>query len=495
MVPSSLKWGQATGILVLACAFLWIMTLTGIDDHSMTVDSAAPEAGEEAVASILMRPPQLYMDSLHFEVQTYAIAYDESGRRLYSSAERPEQFSWSSTSNHVASVDETGSVTSETWGTAMVIATHKGGLEAATRVRIRDAVDLAWSFSTGAASIRGGVGIGADGTIYVRTYDEGGQSRLYATSPDGGVLWTLDLPPTGPSSTAIGTDGTLYIGSFSDQLAGSLTAVSSNGAVRWVVEGIEPVNSSPAVGPDGTIYVAGGQHVYAIDSQGKIQWTYGATDRAFVYSSPAVASDGTIYVGGVDDLLHAINPDGSSLWTFQAQDLIQSSPVIGADGTIYFGSEDGRFYAVRPEGTRRWSLELDRGGVASSPSIGSDGTVYVMAGSLFAIDPDGSIRWRYPVGSHGFQPTPILGADGTIYFGSFRGMAALDAQGRLLWNYGTMGRALGSPAVGFDGTIIATSFAGTVFTLVENGSTNGGYAGSPWPTARGGRANSGRAGG
>jgi outer membrane protein assembly factor BamB len=99
--------------------------------------------------------------------------------------------------------------------------------------------------------------------------------------------------------------------------------------------------------------------------------------------------------------------------------------------------------------------------------------------------------------------TPILGADGTMYVTGpdTRGPAAvvaLDRQGVLQWDYvvpiGSSGSP--SPAIGLDGTILAVTRDPIVlYAFVEKGSTNGGFAGSPWPTARGNRANTGRAGG
>src|SRR5690606_22711866 len=141
-------------------------------------------------------------------------------------------------------------------------------------------------------------------------------------------------------------------------------------------------------------------------------------------------------------------------------------------------------------------------------SIGRDGTIHVGTGwgsggvGVVAIDPAGSVRWS----SRPSTPTtPIVGADGTVY-GTGIGpsgepvLAALDSQGRLQWDYvppggpGDLGRA--SPAIGVDGTIFAVSLDPAVlYAFVETHSTNGGYAGAPWPTARGNRANTGRAGG
>jgi hypothetical protein len=151
---------------------------------------------------------------------------------------------------------------------------------------------------------------------------------------------------------------------------------------------------------------------------------------------------------------------------------------------------------------------LDERGIESSPSIGPDGTIYVVSSRVVAVDPGGSIRWSYP--SSGGASAPILGADGTVYVtGGGQGpggdaVYALDARGRLLWDYRTGGWVSGSAAIGIDGAIISASFVGpsseapsssyegTVHAVIENGSTNGGFAGSPWPTARGNPANNGR---
>ncbi|MXZ46322.1 MAG: PQQ-like beta-propeller repeat protein [Chloroflexi bacterium] len=407
-------------------------------------------------------------------------------------------------------------------GTAIITATSQGvtgRLPVMVRERARPAwsVPLDWSFPEAVAPILigAGVAIGADGTIYVGWNDDPVQtSHWYALSPQGGILWTVDLPGlTKWGMPAIEADGTLYFGA-SIGSAGSLVAVDPGGSIRWILDGLDAIASSPALGPDGTIHVAGGRHVHAIDPQGEIRWTYETHVRTFFISSPAVASDGTIYVGGNDHSLHAINPDGSPRWTFNTGDLIRAPPSIGADGTIYVPSHDGRLYAVDPDGSERWSVvvtrtpegfERSRAAVDSPPSIGLDGAIYVLGRGLFAINPDGSIRWHFDSGTSGYRTTPILGADGNVYLGSGVTVTALDAQGRLLWDYQPGGAVFSdvhvfvSPAIGVDGTIIATSVSytdgGTLHGIVETESANGGYAGSPWPTQRGDRANSGRAGG
>ena len=525
---------QGVRILPAASAFLSLVLGGCGGERAAPVAPSAPDTGgpsapDTVVASIRITPSERTIGFLGTRFRTGAAALAADGTTLYDTRHDPGRFAWSSSAPEIASVSgdsilsdggSTRTVTGLGDGTATITATSQG-VTGTLAVTVRDqarlgwSVPLDWSFPerSRGGTIDAGVAIGADGTIYVGWNDNPAQaSHWYALSPQGGMLWTVDLPGTSWSTPAIGADGTLYFGSTIGS-GGALVAVDPGGSIRWILDGLDRIASSPALGPDGTIYVAGERHVYAVDPRGEIRWTYETPDRTFFLSSPAVASDGTIYVGGEDEALHAINRDGSPRWTFQTGDRIRAPPSIGADGTIYVPSSDGRLYAVHPDGSERWSVVVRRsiGGipqVTSPPSIGPDGAIYVLGRGLFAINPDGSIRWHFDSSTSGFRTTPILGADGTVYLGAGVTVTALDAQGRVLWDYNpgdpwdlspARRYVAASPAIGVDGTIIATSFSftdgGTIHGIVETESANGGYAGSPWPTQRGNPANTGRVGG
>ena len=68
--------------------------------------------------------------------------------------------------------------------------------------------------------------------------------------------------------------------------------------------------------------------------------------------APTIGPDGTVYVP-IAWSLWALNPDGSTKWTFPTGYLVFSSPAIGDDCTVYFGSGDGKLYAVRPDGRKK----------------------------------------------------------------------------------------------------------------------------------------------
>ena len=528
---------RGVGILPTASAFLSLAISGCGEERAAPVAPSAPDTvasttPDTVVASIRITPSERTIGFLGTRFRTGAAALAADGTTLYHTGHDPGRFAWSSSAPEIAPVSgdsilsnggSTRSVTGLSDGTAIITANSQGVTGRLTvtvreRARLAWSVPLEWSFPEGRAeaSIRAGVAIGADGTIYVGWNDDPAQtSHWYALSPRGGILWTVHVPGlTQWGMPAIGADGTLYFGSGIGS-AGSLVAVDPGGSILWILDGLDRISSSPAIGPDGTIHVAGGRHVYAVDPQGEIRWTYETPVRTFTFSSPAVASDGTIYVGGDDDALHAIDRDGSPRWKFKTGDLIRAPPSIGADGTIYVASYDGRLYAVDPGGSERWSVVVMRtpegfegshAAVDSPPSIGPDGAIYVLGRGLFAINPGGSIRWHFDSRTSGYRTTPILGANGNVYFGSGLAVTALDAQGRLLWDYQPGGgygfsgvHVLASPAIGVDGTIIATSFSetdgGTIHGIVETESANGGHAGSPWPTQRGNPANTGRVGG
>ena len=459
-----------------------------------------PSGPDTVVSSIGFSPAEGVIGIIGGHVGVRALARNQGGETLYGSYFDPARFTWQSSAPDVAAVSRqthpvTGGsvfkVTGLEEGTAIISSTSEG-VTGTMIVNVQNRARVAWSFLVPEGPINGGTVIGHDGTIFIPHSDPAAdRTRWYAVSPQGQLVWSQDLPFTGRSLPAVGSDGTLYVGSRTGSglagFTGRLIAVAPTGTVRWMLEGIDGIRSSPAIGPDGTIYVAGGQHVYAVDPQGEIVWTYERDDDVFVFSSPAIAADGTVYVGGYDYNLHAISPDGSPMWTFKTGNVIQSSPAIGVDGTIYFGSMDGRLYAVSSAGSELWSLELDFRGVPSSPAIGADGVIYLGAGGVFAVDPGGSIRWNYGGPSLWVTETPVVGADGTIYSGT----SALNSQSRLLWDYPASG---GAPSINHDGAIILTA-GHELVAIVENSSANGGYTGSPWPTARGNRLNNGRAGG
>jgi len=126
-----------------------------------------------------------------------------------------------------------------------------------------------------------------------------------------------------------------------------------------------------------------------------------------------IGRDGTVYIGSWDNMLHAVNPDGTRKWVFTTDGAV-GTPALGEDGTIFFGSMDSYAYALRPDGTLRWRCPTG-GSTHQQPAIGADGTVYLSSddGYLRAFDPDGSLKWQHELG-HWLGP-PVIGVGNRIY--------------------------------------------------------------------------------
>jgi len=344
--------------------------------------------------------------------------------------------------------------------------------------------------------------IAEDGTIYIGAgadldpaYANG---KLYSITPGGVTNWVLNFPKYVRSTPAIGPDGRIYVGCMN----GELKIVEPTGAYRVVALG-GFVPSSPAIGVDGTVYVGSISNywnkLHALTPDGSSLWVFSMgkmpmqiTDLPEQFSSPAIGPDGTIYVASIDKNLYAIAPDGKTNWVFPlvgttnpAPAKTYSSPTIGADGTIYIGADNGFLYSIAPNGVKKWQFAT-AGIIESSPAIAADGTIYFgsLDGNLYAVAPDGTSKWSFHTGL--LSASPAVADDGTIYAGCLINqiLYAFNALGSNLWAFSAIAEApsllFSSPAIGPDGTIYLGSGM-SIFAI--NGTT--GATKSCWPMFRG----------
>ena len=127
--------------------------------------------------------------------------------------------------------------------------------------------------------------------------------------------------------SAFGADGTIYVGSYDHNL---YAFNPKDGSLKWRFTTGNVIWSSPAVALDGTIYVGSYDgNLYALTDNGTscLQKWHFATSGA-IKSSPVIHPDGAIFVGSGDKNLYAINPDGSQLLKYchERPDLLLPGP-------------------------------------------------------------------------------------------------------------------------------------------------------------------------
>jgi outer membrane protein assembly factor BamB len=284
--------------------------------------------------------------------------------------------------------------------------------------------------------------IGEDGTIYA-----GGARGVYALDPDGKQQWyfqnvsqpvghpvhfvvvddaqnvwfdaaganpglgsVIRIGPEGQNEGAMGLTGPVaQIGeAYDGSIVASGTALDIIGsAVRrrpWQIGG-----DFFSFIPDGGAYATRGNLV-ALAPDHNVAWTKNIPASG----EPVLAADGTIYVGG-KGALTAVNPDGTSKWSFSIPNQIVMSPSVANDGTVYFGSDDNNVYALTPDGRLEWKFSAG-GAVRSTPAIAKNGTLYFgsLDNKLYAVGADGKLKWTFATAGQVFSP--VIADDGTIYF-------------------------------------------------------------------------------
>lgn len=317
---------------------------------------------------------------------------------------------------------------------------------------------LVWSFKTSDIIGASSPSIGADGTIYVGSWD----SNVYSINKNGTLQWSYPTNNNIFSTPTVAANGTIYVSSTD----GNLYALNPNGSLAWKFQSGGFGNSSPALAPDGTIYLGAYDNTfYAINPNGKLKWSFYIGNQSD--STPAIGPDGTIYVGCNDGILYALNADGSLKWAYFTGNVITGSPVVGPDGTVYVGSKDHNLYAIDPSGVLKWAFQT-QGEIWSSPAIGPLGTIYVgsIDHTLYAVNPDGSLKWQYTTGDEIRNSSPSVGADGTVFVGSRDGYVyAITKSGSLAWKYPTNNWIDSSPSISSDGTIYIGSNTGYIYAI------------------------------
>lgn len=297
-------------------------------------------------------------------------------------------------------------------------------------------------------------------------------------------------------------DGTSESGTIVMVVSGyawSIMDINHNGLSGYVKV------SNPVFSPDGrTAYIPTSSpngHLFAIDViKGKVKWVY-QIDVQTYGGGALVGSDGTIYVcGEKDNMVYAINPDGTKKWTYVVDGAMGAFPALSSTGILYCATNVGTLYAINAStGSVSWSKTT--GGTSSAIAVdasnnvfaGTNSTIYKFNASgteiwktsatinvtergAFAMDASGTtlyttqkgstglsaidmatgnVKWTYANVGGGDAYFPIVAPDGTIYFndkGTDKGgkkVYAVNSNGTLKW-----GKNLGA-ALTYCGTVLA----------------------------------------
>jgi outer membrane protein assembly factor BamB len=273
---------------------------------------------------------------------------------------------------------------------------------------LRSTGALKWARVGG--NVSNAITVGADGTLYASagTPDAG----VHALAGDGAERWHAGAPDESDTSPAVTADGTVVYGSYATTPDGGgwAFAAFADGGPRWTVH-LAGEGGTAAIGADGTIFMVGGAKLYALTPDGGEKWS---TDLAADCSSPTLAPDDTLYLVCADGTLRSFGAGGAPGFTYTTNGLTVRGPALAEDGTIYVGSSDEQLHAVHPDGTRAWVYDAQT--AVGAPLVSGDGTIYAGGadGSVHAVSPSGARKWTFPL-SGNIDAQPAIGAGANLY--------------------------------------------------------------------------------
>lgn len=146
--------------------------------------------------------------------------------------------------------------------------------------------------------------------------------------------------------------------------------------------------------------------IVKINMNEKLAWSKQLEAKLWM-STPEISGD-IIYFGALDNKLHALRSDGSTLFEFGTGGWVRTSP-FASSGNVYFGSDDAHVYKIYGNGELEWKATLHLAPVSKPIEgvLGDKKVIFISAdGRVYAIDDSsGEVVWKTPLlGKNAGQP-------------------------------------------------------------------------------------------
>lgn len=148
-------------------------------------------------------------------------------------------------------------------------------------------------------------------------------------------------------------NGTIYLASCD----GKVSAIDPDGNTKWYIQLADKINTGLAISSDNILYFSSERMLYAIGSNGILKWVFNA-DNTIDFPS-VLDNQGNIYlVTKEDDYLYVVRADGNLYWKAHINGHISTPPSITVDGSIYITTKDNMLYALNTDGSLRWRRKI-----------------------------------------------------------------------------------------------------------------------------------------
>ena len=261
--------------------------------------------------------------------------------------------------------------------------------------------------------------VGPDGNIYF--YLSNG--TFCALNPDGKIQWTYNVNRT-PYAYAFSPTGGVYV--FSD----ALYSLNPDGSLKWSLAIENPEKKTPTmlVSQNGVLYLVL-YDIYAISSEGRIEWTYEASKGGPFY--PGVLASNSVIAGSdTNNTVVAVDFEGNRLWSREISRSV-ADVFFSDEGVVLVENYGNQLYAFSISGTPLWNRSFPEG-----VRIAPDGQIYAFENSLppryHVLNPlNGEEMWSFSANYVEFS------GNSTILASTDEGLTiySLNSAGQVQWQY------------------------------------------------------------
>jgi outer membrane protein assembly factor BamB len=165
--------------------------------------------------------------------------------------------------------------------------------------------------------------------------------------------------------------------------------LNASGQQSWEFADAKSSYVAGAAYEEDTIYAPNGNGIlYALDSNGQIEWTFTSDEERALWATPVIDGD-LIYLASMDHIIYCLDKaSGNVLW--QTEDLggaLVDAPTLSPDGILYVGTFKSEVVAISAKNGEVLNRFTAGGWVWSSPLL-YEGRLFFgdLSGNMFAID-------------------------------------------------------------------------------------------------------------
>ncbi len=310
--------------------------------------------------------------------------------------------------------------------------------------------ELLWTFEA-RSDIEGSPVIFAN-TVYATSLD----SQLYALDLQTGTLkWKYAALAESKASPAV-SQSVIYFGDES----GAFHAVeAATGKRKWLFQTEAGVISSANFYQDRVLFGSYDNHLYCLDTQGKLQWKL--ETNGYIHATPTIVGE-NVLVAGCDGYFHILRiRDGQTVHKAQAGAYVAASTAV-VGNRAYAGTFANRVLCLEVSSAKLvWEYDHPQRDFPFFASAAATDEIVIACGRdkiVHALDPQtGKALWTYSAKAK-IEASPVIVGTRVFVAVSSGDLLALDlSSGKMVWQFESGSGFVASPAVANERLIVGST--------------------------------------